>query len=70
MVQHVLVDMKDIEDQGFLTASIYFYLSGFFFYLVVSLIGDFIGGLIQTTFAIPMNDMFNAPYISTRYAMS
>jgi hypothetical protein len=65
-----MVDMKNIEELGFFTSSIYFYLCGFFIYLQAGLLGDFICGFIQINFAIPMSDMFNAPYISTRYAMS
>ncbi len=39
LVQHVMIDMTNIDDRGLLVASINYYVYGFFIYLQASLIG-------------------------------
>jgi hypothetical protein len=62
-----MIDPKEIDELDFFSSSASYYIYGFFLYLIVAQIGDFGFGFYQTVFGVEMNEMFNSPFLSTRY---
>ncbi|KAL3894952.1 MAG: hypothetical protein SGCHY_004978 [Lobulomycetales sp.] len=65
-----LMDPSLIDDLPITEWLLYHYFSGWFLYLIASQIGDVVFGAMQAASAVPMLDMFNAPYFSTRFDFS
>jgi hypothetical protein len=67
LVEFVMIDPTRINDLDFFSSSAAYYLYGLFLYLNFAQITDFMFGFYQAVFGIEMDEMFDSPFLSTRY---